>query len=223
MDYSNVVSREVWLEARKALLEKEKEATRANDVLRAERQKLPLVRVEKDYIFESPDGPVSLRKLFGDSPQLIVQHFMFAPEWEDGCPSCSYAVDTLGPGHLQHLQDTDTAFVIVSRAPLAKLERWRAKKGWTLPWVSSYDNDFNYDFNATHDERVAPIEHNFRNQEELEANGMKSDMQGEVPGYSVFIRDGETIYHSYSTFDRGTERMVSSVQFLDLTPLGRQS
>lgn len=223
MDFSNVVSRNEWLEARKVLLVKEKEATRANDALRAERQALPLVRVEKDYVFEGPDGSISLLELFGKSPQLIVQHFMFDPEWEDGCPSCSYAVDTLGPAHLKHLQDTDTAFVIVSRAPLSKLEAWKVPKGWDLPWVSSYDTDFNYDFNATHDERVAPLEHNFRNREELEAKGLPSDLRGEAPGYSVFVRDGDTVYFSYATFDRGCERLLSSTNFLDLTPLGRQS
>lgn len=223
MDFSNVVSRDEWLTARKALLVREKEATRVNDALRAERRALPLVRVEKDYVFEGPNGHVSLLELFGESPQLIVQHFMFDPEWDDGCPSCSYAVDTLGPAHLKHLQDADTAFVIVSRAPLAKLERWKAKKGWTLPWVSSYGSDFNYDFNATHDPSVAPVEHNFRNRGELEAKGMEGDMRGEVPGYSVFVRDGESLYFSYATFDRGCERLVSSVNFLDLTPLGRQS
>jgi predicted dithiol-disulfide oxidoreductase (DUF899 family) len=222
IDLSNVVSRDEWLAARKALLVREKEATKLNDELRAERQGLPLVRIEKEYVFDSSEGRVSLLELFGEHRQLIVQHFMFDPAWEDGCPSCSYAVDTLGAEHLRHLQSQDTAFVIISRAPIEKLERWKAKKGWVIPWVSSYGSDFNYDFNATHDAQVAPIEHNFRHKEELEAAGLPADLSGEVPGYSVFVRDDQDIYFSYATFDRGVERLVSSTNFLDLTPLGRQ-
>ena len=222
MDVSNVVARDEWLAVRKELLVKEKEATRFNDALRAERQALPWVRVEKDYTFEGPDGRRSLLELFEGQTQLIVQHFMFDPDWEKGCPSCSHTLDTLSPAHVRQLQKKDTAFVLVSRAPLAKLEAWKVHKGWDLPWVSSHGSDFNYDFNATHDERVAPIEHNFRNKAELEAKGLPSDLRGEAPGYSVFVRDGETLYHTYSTFDRGCERLVSSTNFLDLTPLGRQ-
>lgn len=222
MDFSNVVSRDEWLAARKALLVKEKAATKTLDALRAERQALPLVRIEKDYSFEGPEGQISLRELFGEKQQLIVQHFMFDPEWEQGCSGCTYFVDGLSANHLPFWQSKDTAFVIVSRAPLAKLEAWKAQKGWDVPWVSSYGSDFNYDFNATHDERVAPIEHNFRDKAELEAKGMKSDLLGEVPGFSVFVRDGEAIYHSYSTFDRGADILDSRTQFLDLTPLGRQ-
>lgn len=222
MTNPQVVSQAEWLEARKRLLIKEKEATKTNDALRAERQTLPMVQVEKDYTFESSNGPVSLLELFGERPQLIVQHFMFDPEWQDGCSSCSYAVDTLGPGHLKHLQDTDTAFVIVSRAPIEKLLAWKEKKGWDLPWVSSNGNDFNWDFHASIDPSVAPVMVNFRDEEEMAQAGMKP-FEGELPGYSVFWRDGDSIYHTYSTFARGVERLVSSTQFLDLTPLGRQS
>ncbi len=222
MDFSNVVSRDEWLEARKALLVKEKAATRTLDALREERQALPLVRVEKDYTFDSPEGPVSLLELFGEHKQLIVQHFMFDPDWEKGCSGCSYFVDGLSTNHLDFWQSKDTAYALVSRAPLEKLEAWKAQKGWDVPWVSSYGSEFNYDFHATHDERVAPIEHNFRNREELEAKGLKSDLRGEVPGFSIFVRDGETIYHSYSTFDRGMDIVDPRVQVLDLTPLGRQ-
>lgn len=221
MDFT-VVSRTEWLAARKALLVQEKEATRLHDALRAARQSLPLVEVDQEYVFEGPDGQVTLPDLFEGRRQLIFQHFMFDPEWEDGCPSCSYAVDTLGPGHLRHLHEKDTSFVIVSRAPLRKLEAWKEKKGWNLPWVSSYGSPFNYDFHATHDETVAPVEHNFRNQAELRERGMDGHPRGEVPGQSVFVRDGGHVFHAYSTFDRGTEMLVSSTQFLDLTPLGRQ-
>lgn len=221
MTNPQVVSRDEWLAARKRLLVKEKEATQVNDTLRAERQQLPMIRVEKDYVFDGPDGPVNLLELFGDRSQLIVQHFMFDPEWDDGCSSCSYAVDTLGPGHLQHLHEADTAFVIVSRAPLAKLEAWKAKKGWDLPWVSSNENDFNWDFNASINPEVAPVRVNFRDEAEMAQAGMEP-FTGELPGYSIFSYDGDTIYHTYSTFARGVERLVSSTQFLDLTPLGRQ-
>lgn len=220
MNDFQVVSQEAWLAARKALLAKEKEATRARDALRAERQALPMVKIEKGYTFEGPDSEVSLLDLFDGRRQLIIQHFMFEPEWEDGCPSCSYAVDDFGD--LSHLHEKETSFVIVSRAPLEKLESWKARKGWTLPWVSSHGSDFNYDFQASVDESVAPVMVNYRNKEELEQAGIDSDMAGEIPGFSVFLRDGDTIYHTYSTYARGVELLISGTQFLDLTPLGRQ-
>lgn len=181
-----------------------------------------MVRVEENYVFESPHGPVSLLELFRNQRQLIVHHFMFDPEWEDGCSSCSYAVDTLGPGHLAHLKESDTAFIIISRAPIEKLLAWKEKKGWNLPWVSSNRNDFNWDFHASIDPLVAPAMVNFLDEGELAQAGMKP-FEGELPGYSVLWRDGSDIYHTYSTFARGVERLVSSTQFLELTPLGRQS
>ena len=215
-----VVFPDVWLSARKALLAKEKELTRARDALRAERQALPMVKIEKEYTFEGANGPVTLLELFDGRRQLIVQHFMFDPEWDKGCPSCSYATDDFGD--LTHLYEKDTSFVMVSRAPLAKLEIWKKRKGWTLPWVSSYGSDFNYDFYATVDEAVAPMMVNYRSKEGLEQAGLKFSGKGEIPGYSVFLRDGDTIYHTYATFARGVELLVSGTQFLDLTPLGRQ-
>ena len=214
-----VVSQDAWLEARKVLLIKEKELTRTRDALRAERQALPMVKIEKDYAFDSSRGKVSLKGLFEGRRQLIIHHFMFDPEWDEGCSSCSYAADDFGD--ISHLHDKDTSFVMVSRAPLKKLETWKKRKGWTLPWVSSYGSDFNYDFYATVDESVAPLRVNYRNKEELEQAGLKSDGQGEIPGYSVFLRDGDTIYHTYATFARGVELLVSGTQFLDLTKLGR--
>ncbi len=220
MNNLQVVSSEEWLAARKALLVKEKELTRARDALRAERQALPMVKIEKEYTFDSPEGKVSLKELFAGRRQLIIQHFMFDPEWDEGCPSCSYATDDFGD--LLHLHDKDTSFVMVSRAPLEKLEAWKARKGWTLPWVSSYGSEFNYDFYATVDETVAPMRVNYRSKEELEQAGLKLDGKGEIPGYSVFLRDGDTIYHTYATFARGVELLVSGTQFLDLTLLGRQ-
>jgi predicted dithiol-disulfide oxidoreductase (DUF899 family) len=220
MDYPNIVSREEWLEARKELLAKEKEETKRRDELRAQRRSLPMVEVEKDYVFESPDGEARLLDMFEGRRQLVVQHFMFDPEWENGCPSCSYAADDLGD--LSHLHDLDTSFAAISRAPLEKIEAYRAKKGWTFPWYSSYGSDFNYDFQATADASVAPVYVNYRTADELEEAGIPSDMKGEIPGYSVFIRDGERIFHTYSTYTRGVELLNPSTQFIDLTPLGRQ-
>jgi predicted dithiol-disulfide oxidoreductase (DUF899 family) len=220
MDYPNIVSREEWLEARKELLAKEKEETKRRDELRAQRRSLPMVEVEKDYVFESPDGEARLLDMFEGRRQLVVQHFMFDPEWENGCPSCSYAADDLGD--LSHLHDLDTSFAAISRAPLEKIEAYRAKKGWTFPWYSSYGSDFNYDFQATADASVAPVYVNYRTADELEEAGIPSDMKGEIPGYSVFIRDGERVFHTYSTYARGVELLNLSTQFIDLTPLGRQ-
>lgn len=221
MTLPQIVSQDEWLAARKALLAKEKEATRVRDALRAERQVLPMVQIDKAYVFDGPDGKVTLLELFDGQRQLIVQHFMFDPEWDDGCPSCSYAVDDLGPGHLPHLQEKNTAYVVVSRAPLEKLEAWKARKGWNVPWVSSYESDFSYDFHASIDPSVAPVMVNFRNETEIAQAGM-APFEGELPGYSVFLRDGDSIFHTYSTFARGVELLNSSTQFLDLTPLGRQ-
>jgi predicted dithiol-disulfide oxidoreductase (DUF899 family) len=220
MDLPKVTSREEWLEARKQLLAKEKEATRVRDALRAERRALPMVEVEKDYAFEGHDGKASLLDMFEGRRQLIVQHFMFDPEWGDGCPSCTHFSDDLG--HLPHLHEKNTSFVAVSRAPLQKIEAYRRKRGWTFPWYSSFGSDFNYDFRVTMDESVAPAEYNYRSAAEHRQAGMPWYTEGEQPGVSVFLREGERIFHTYSTFARGSEHLVSTAMFLDLTPLGRQ-
>jgi predicted dithiol-disulfide oxidoreductase (DUF899 family) len=220
MDLPKITSREEWLEARKQLLAKEKEATRVRDELRAERQALPMVEVEKDYVFEGPDGEASLLDMFGERRQLIVQHFMFDPEWEDGCPSCTYFSEDLG--YLPHLHEKDTSFVVISRAPLQKIEAYKRKKNWTFPWYSSFGSDFNYDFHVTMDESVAPAEYNYRSAAEHRQAGMPWYTEGEQPGVSVFLREGERVFHTYSAFARGSEHLVSTAMFLDLTPLGRQ-
>jgi predicted dithiol-disulfide oxidoreductase (DUF899 family) len=220
MTLPQVVSREEWLAARKELLAKEKEATRARDALNAERRGLPMVEVEKDYVFEGPDGEATLLDLFKGRRQLIVQHFMFDPEWEEGCPSCTYFADDLG--HLPHLHEKDTSFVVVSRAPLEKIEPYKRRRGWTFPWYSSYGNDFNYDFHVTMDESVAPAEYNYRTKAEHERRGMPWYTEGEQPGVSVFLHEGESVFHTYSAFARGSDHLVSTAMFLDLTPLGRQ-
>jgi predicted dithiol-disulfide oxidoreductase (DUF899 family) len=215
-----VTSRQEWLQARKRLLAKEKEATRARDALRAERQALPMVEVEKDYAFEGPDGEAGLLDMFEGRRQLIVQHFMFDPEWEDGCPSCTYFSEDLG--HLPHLHEKDTSFVVISRAPLRKIEAYKRKRGWTFPWYSSFGSDFNYDFHVTMDGSVAPAEYNYRSAAEHRQAGMPWYTEGEQPGVSVFLREGDRVFHTYSSFARGSEHLVSTAMFLDLTPLGRQ-
>ena len=161
MSLPDIVTQEEWLAARKELLAREKELTRVRDELNADRRRLPMVEITKPYEFEGPQGKVGLADLFEGRRQLIVGHFMFDPRWEDGCPSCSAGADELAPGQLAHLHIRDTTLAYVSRAPLEKLERWKAKKGWDFPWYSSHGSDFNYDFHVTHDESVTPIEYNF--------------------------------------------------------------
>ncbi len=220
MNLPQTVSREEWLAARKKFLAKEKEETKRRDALRAERSNLPMVEVEKGYVFDRPDGEATLLDMFEGRRQLIVQHFMFDPEWEDGCPSCTYALDDFGD--ISHLHEPDTSYAVVSRAPLEKLESWKRRKGWTIKWYSSFGSDFNYDFHASIDGSVVPVYVNYRTAEELEEAGIPSDMKGEIPGYSVFLRDGDRVFHTYSTYARGVELLNSSTQFIDLTPLGRQ-
>ena len=214
---------EEWLAARKELLTREKEVTRARDAVAAARRRLPMVKVDKDYVFTGPDGQVSLLDLFEGRRQLIVYHFMFDPRWDAGCGGCTGYVNAIGD--LSALPKNDTSFVLVSRAPLAKLEAYKASKGWTLPWYSSYGTDFNYDFHVTLDPSVAPIMHNYRSADELEKMGTPiaaDDGPSETPGTSVFFRIDDDIYHTYSTFARGGEWLVDSSSLLDITPYGRQ-
>jgi predicted dithiol-disulfide oxidoreductase (DUF899 family) len=220
----DVVSREQWLAARRDLLAKEKQLTHARDALNAERRRLPMVLVEKEYRFEGPDGEVGLADLFEGRHQLIVGHFMFDPEWEDGCASCSAGADEISPGLLGHLHVRDTSMVVVARAPLARIESYRARRGWTFPWFSSYGSDFNYDFQVTLDESVAPIMYNYRTRVELAQAGLSvEDGQSiEMPGQSCFLRDGDSVFHTYSSYARGAEMIGGSYYYLDLTALGRQ-
>jgi predicted dithiol-disulfide oxidoreductase (DUF899 family) len=190
-----VVSQAEWQADRARLLVKEKAATRALDELAAERRKLPMVRIEKDYAFEGLDGNLTLLELFDGRHQLIVYHFMFAPGDKEGCEGCSMFVDNLG--HLAHLQARDTSFTLVSRAPLAEIIPFRQRMGWSLPWVSSFGSDFNNDFAVTIGDR-------------------------ETFGLSVFLRDGESVFRTYFTSGRGVEALSSNWALLDLTPLGRQ-
>jgi predicted dithiol-disulfide oxidoreductase (DUF899 family) len=218
MAFPDVVTREQWLASRKQLLDLEKKATRERDALNAERRRLPMVRIEKEYQFEGPSGQVSLAGLFGDSRQLIVQHVMFGPDWDAACPGCTAGIEEISDGMLVHLLSRDTAFVLVSRAPLDKLEKYRAAKGWTVPWYSSYGSDFNYDFQATVDSGRQPVIYNYREEPGMLGDGTST----EVPGVSSFLRDGDEVFHTYSTWARGTDILGSSYSLLDITALGRQ-
>jgi predicted dithiol-disulfide oxidoreductase (DUF899 family) len=218
MAFPEIVTREEWLEARKQFLVREKQATRERDALNAERRRLPMVAVEKEYLFDGPEGRVPLVGLFGDGRQLIVQHVMFGPDWDAACPGCTSGIDETADGVLAHLRTRDTTFVLVSRAPLDKLEKYRAVRGWTIPWYSSYGSDFNYDFQATLDRDRQQLVYNYREEPDLVAD----DPSTEVPGFSCFLRDGDQVFHTYSTWARGTDTTGSTYSLLDLTALGRQ-
>ncbi len=216
MSLPQVVSRDEWLVARKELLAKEKRFTRERDALNAERRGLPMVEIVEDYVFTGADGEARLVDLFEGRMQLILGHFMFDPSWHDGCPSCSAGADEISDGLLRHLHARDTTLVQVSRAPIEKIEDYKARKGWTFPWYSSHGSDFNYDFHVTLDEAVAPVEYNYR------PLSVDWEQPFEMPGTSYFLRDGDRVFHTYSTFARGAEMTGGSYYFLDLTALGRQ-
>jgi predicted dithiol-disulfide oxidoreductase (DUF899 family) len=218
VDDPRVVSREEWLAARKQLLVREKEFTRQRDALNAERRQLPMVEIDKQYVFEGQDGQASLLDLFEGRGQLLIYHFMFEPDWDEGCKSCSYLADNVG--HLAHLHARDTTLVLVSRAPMAKIEPFRQRMGWTIPWYSSHGSDFNYDFHVTLDEAIAPVEYNYRPLSELgpEWQGWSGDMHG----ISAFLRHGGRVFHTYSNYARGTDMLDTTYHWLDLTARGRQ-
>jgi predicted dithiol-disulfide oxidoreductase (DUF899 family) len=218
--HPNIVAPDEWLTARKTLLEHEKELTQQRDRVNAERRRLPMVKLDQKYTFEGSNGSVKLLDLFDDRTQLIIYHFMFAPEWEKGCMGCTGFVNALGD--LSMLNDRDTTFVLVSRAPLPKLEAYKTLKGWTVPWYSSFGSDFNYDFHATLDETVAPIEYNYEGKTEWERRKGPNPMQGESHGMSVFFHMGNDVFHTYSTYARGVESLTDAYSLLDLTPYGRQ-
>jgi predicted dithiol-disulfide oxidoreductase (DUF899 family) len=220
MTLPSIVSPSQWQAARKELLAAEQEAARALAAAAAQRRALPAVRIEKDYVFDGPDGPVSLAEAFEGRSQLIVQHFMFGPDWDQGCPYCSYSADNVGD--LAHLHACDVTFAAVSRAPLAKIEAFRQRMGWSFPWYSSLGSDFNYDFHVTHDEAVAPIEYDFRTRQELIDAGQEFFARpGEKGGISVFARDGDTVLHTYSDYSTMTEILGTTELYLSLTPFGR--
>lgn len=218
--HPKIVSREDWLTERKILLSDEKALTKQRDCVNAKRRRLPMVKIDKEYVFESSNGKTTLLNLFEERRQLIVYHFMFDPSWEKGCRGCTGFVNALGD--LSMLNARDTTFALISRAPLEKLQRYKASQGWTLPWVSSFGSDFNYDFHVTLDESVAPIEYNYRSEKELERTEEGHFMKGESHGLSVFFRLDNDVFHTYSTYARGVERLTDSYSLLDVTPYGRQ-
>jgi predicted dithiol-disulfide oxidoreductase (DUF899 family) len=211
---NQVVSHEAWRKARLELLAAEKELTRQRDALTRRRMAMPWERVEKSYRFEGPNGALSLADLFAGRSQLIVYHFMLGPDWEEGCKSCSFWADNFDriPIHLHH---RDVTFTAVSRAPLAKIEAYRKRMGWSFPWVSSYGSDFNYDFHVSFTEEqlaAGKVDHNYGPFEGYE----------ELPGVSVFYKDErDEVFHTYSCYARGIDMVNGAYQFLDLVPKGR--
>lgn len=210
-----IVTQEEWLAARTALLEEEKKLTRARDVLAQRRRELPWVEIKKDYSFEGPEGRMSLADLFAGRSQLIIQHFMFGPGWEEGCVGCSFLADHADSAN-QHLQHHDVSLVAISRATWPEIERFKTRMQWQFPWVSSYGSDFNYDFHVsfTTEQRAQGLAYtNYR----FEDPGID-----EIGGHSVFYRDeAGVIYHTYSTFSRGDEGLLGAYHYLDITPKGR--
>ncbi len=207
-----VGTREEWLQARRALLEREKELTRLSDELARQRRELPWVPVDKPYSFDTNEGSKTLAELFDGRSQLLIYHFMFAPEWDAGCPSCSASADSFDGG-LVHLEQRDVTMLCVSRAPLEKLNAYKRRMGWRFPWVSSLGSDFNFDFGVsfTEEQRANGAEYNFRKQYEL---------LEELPGLSAFALDG-IVYHTYSSYARGTDILRGDYQLLDRAPKGR--
>jgi predicted dithiol-disulfide oxidoreductase (DUF899 family) len=220
-----IVDRDEWLAARTELLAEEKELTRRRDALNAQRRELPMVEVVKPYVLHGPAGDVGLADLFDGRRQLIVYHFMFDPSWEDGCPSCTAGTDELCGGFFEHLHTRDTSYAMVSRAPLEKLERWKALRGWDVPWYSSSGSDFNVDFGVTVDAAAGADSYNYRDRAGYEAKGedfFSADQPFEMPGRSCFLSVDDRVFHTYSQYARGLESTGGSYYFLDLTALGRQ-
>jgi predicted dithiol-disulfide oxidoreductase (DUF899 family) len=215
MMHNPIVSRGQWLAARKALLAKEKEFTRLRDSLSAERRALPWVKVDKQYMFDTPDGRQSLGDLFAGRSQLVTKHFMFGPDWTDGCVGCSFEMDHV-EGALVHLEHHDVSYVVVSRAPLEKLEAFKRRMGWRFRWVSSFGSDFNYDFHVSFSPEEVASGKAYYNYE-LRDVGID-----ELSGRSVFYRDvAGDIFHTYSSYARGGELFLGSYAVLDITPKGR--
>jgi predicted dithiol-disulfide oxidoreductase (DUF899 family) len=216
MNTHAIVSKQEWTAARKALLAKEKESTHLLDELSRQRSELPWVRLEQNYVFETPQGTVALADLFRGKSQLIVYHFMFGPDWAEGCPSCSFVSDHLN-GAVPHLAARDTSLVMVSRAPINKIAAFKKRMGWQFPWVSSFNNSFNHDFGVyfTPEEKAkGKVDYNYT---------MQPFPSDEAPGASVFYKDpeGGEIFHTYSTFGRGLDMLITSYVLLDMVPKGR--
>jgi predicted dithiol-disulfide oxidoreductase (DUF899 family) len=204
---------EEWLAARKALLVREKELTRLSDELAAQRRELPWVPVEKAYVFDTDEGPRALGELFDGRSQLLIYHFMFGPDWDAGCPGCSMLADEVDGGVL-HLAHNDATLVFASRAPLEKIQAYKARMGWNIRWVSSFGSDFNFDFGVsfTDEQRASGAEYNFR---------FEKSLNDELPGLSVFVLADGVVHHTYSMYARGMEVVDNIYALLDRTPTGR--
>jgi predicted dithiol-disulfide oxidoreductase (DUF899 family) len=231
-------TREEWLAARLELLEAEKELTRRSDELAQLRRELPWVRIDKEYRFETDEGTATLADLFGGRSQLLVYHFMFGPDYAAGCPSCSAIADGFD-GSVVHLTHHDVAFYAVSRAPLPKLQSYKQRLGWSFPWASSFDSDFNYDFHVTHTKDVwdaGAVDYNFRAMDFRPPVGQEIPMLTELasrvgtdwptyrqegPGVSAFALENGVVYHTYSAYERGVDGLWGMQQWLDRAPLGR--
>src|SRR5579863_8586708 len=212
IEHPKAVSRAEWLAARRTHLAKEKELTRATDELHRQRRELPWMKIEKEYLFDGPDGNVSLADLFGGRSQLIVRHFMFGPGWKEGCVGCSFASDH-AEAALVHLENHDVSYAAVSRAPWAEIEPFKNRMGWHFNWVSSYNNDFNFDYHVSFTKEGGQVFYNYV---------MQDFVSEELSGLSVFYKDEEgNIFHTYSCYGRGDEKIVSTYMLLDLTPKGR--
>jgi predicted dithiol-disulfide oxidoreductase (DUF899 family) len=213
MTTHTIATREEWLKARRALLVREKELTRLNDELTAQRRALPWVPVEKEYVFDTDDGPRTLAQLFDGRPQLLVYHFMFGPDWSAGCPGCSMLADEVDGGRV-HLEHNGATLIFASRAPLEMIQAYKARMGWGVTWVSAYGNDFNYDYGVsfTDRQRDAGAEYNFRH---------TTALSDELPGLSVFALDDGAVFHTYSMYARGMEVVDNIYALLDRTPIGR--
>jgi len=226
MDNPRTASAAEWHAARTDLLAREEEATHAKDAVDAARRELPMTEVTKDYTFTGPGGPRSLGDLFEGRRQLITYHFMWRhaesgiPGEDQGCPTCSFLVDSIGD--VSHLHACDTTLALVSRAPIASIEVFRKRMGWDLPWYSSAGSDFNYDYHVSFDESRVPLEYNYKDKETLkrEAPYIRSGADG--PGVSVFLRENDRIFHTYSAYERGLDALLGTYRWLELTPLGRQ-
>jgi predicted dithiol-disulfide oxidoreductase (DUF899 family) len=239
MTEHTIGTREEWLAARRELLAREKEHTRRGDELARERRELPWVRVEKEYAFDTDDGKKTLSELFGGRSQLIVYHFMFGPEFEAGCPSCSSIADGFNGLHAHLANRAGVAFVCVSRAPLEKLQTYRRRMGWTFPWASSFGGDFNYDFAAsfTADQLREGGEYNFATfgdrtplfeadsgplaETAASAGADLADFLQEMPGMSAFALSDGAVFHTYSAYSRGLDGLWGAYQWLDRAPMGR--
>jgi len=214
---NQIVSREVWLEARRKLLAREKEETHLRDSVNAERLALPWVKVDKAYVFDTPTGKQTLADLFDGRSQLLIYHFMLGPDWEAGCPGCSFLADHFD-GALSHLNHHDVSLVAVSRAPIEKVEAYKKRMGWKFPWVSSFANDFNFDYHVSFSKEQLAGEKIFYNFTSMDS----SEGHDELPGLSAFYKDeAGNIFHTYSSYARGPEELIGTLMILDRAPKGR--